>query len=1197
MSDGEVLRLDPGNNPVDPSTDPGAEGSGEQEVLGPDRSAERQTVYWILLLLLLGGALLIRDNPGYRSDTQVHTLVEALATLLAFIIGGLSLVRFYSRKQATFLLIGTGFLGAGLLDLNHTLITTDLLSARPGADPEDLFAWSWTSERVFLSLFLFVSLLAWRQEVRGGKGEAVHEGSIYATALVLTLVNLFFFEWVPLTRAHYPDLLLSRPGELLPALFFLLAFGGFYAKGTWRRDAFEHWLLVSLLISGMAHLAYMSQSQARFDSLFDAAHLLKIASYLAILTGLLFSVYATFTREGKVLDALTAANRALEREVAVRARTEEAVKEGRARLQDFLDNANDLIQSVGPAGRILYVNSAWKRVLGYTDEQLDDMKIYDAVHPSQREEFQAEVDRVLAGGVSRRFNVEYIAADGRLVILSGSLTAQRVRGQAVACQGIFRDVTEQRMAERQLAESQANLAALVENTGDSIWSVDRERRLITFNSAFALAVEARTGREPRVGQLPADIFAPEDVEWYELVYDRALSGDRHVAVRSEVVDGQERYFELYANPIQGGEGISGAVLFGKDVTPRVRAEEAMRLAKEEAEAANKAKSDFLASMSHELRTPLNSVIGFTNILLKNKDGRLNDKDLGFLQRVLSNGKHLLALINEVLDLAKVEAGRMELIIEEVDLRELIVETVGQLEGQAKVKEGNVQLVAEVPDHVSPVETDSAKLKQVIINLVGNALKFTHEGSVTVRLEVGPDGSTPTAIAVQDTGIGIPEDRLEAIFEAFQQAEAGTSRKYGGTGLGLALSRSICQLMGYDLIVASKEGEGSTFSIVMGERAQRPHREEAEEGTSAASETRGPADDDAAASEDASAAASAPAGDGDRSGPSGVGAEADGRHASPAGTPGAAPRTPESSPPTVAGAPDEDRETGSQHRRPAPRVVRAPPQTRMRDFKVLVVDDEKDSRDLMAHYLEEFGCRVRTARDGEAGLAEARNFHPDLITLDLMMPGMTGWEVLKHLKADPELRSIPVVVVSIVAGEGRGRLLGAVDLVTKPFEREDLLRVLWRNLVRRRGGRVLLVDDDPNELASLGQFLTNAGLEVATAEDTASALEAVRAEAPDAVVLDVAMPGTEGFAFLERLRADPLHVGLPVILMTSRTLSPDESAQAQDQASAVLHKGPDLHRSLQSVLEQYFTLSPPDVPEAPAESVDGPPRDGGEGTGE
>ncbi|GMV08080.1 MAG: hypothetical protein AMXMBFR53_43550 [Gemmatimonadota bacterium] len=1107
---------EPGPGGMTPPGPVSAPAPVEEAQDAPDKGRERVIIFWILLLVLVGGSLLIRNTP-VRSTPSMHTLLESIATVLAFIVGALALVRFYSRKQGTFLLIGTGFLGAGLLDLNHALLTSDFFLVKEGRAAEDLFAWSWTSERVFLSLFLFVSLLAWRQELKEGEGEVVHEGSVYGTALLLTLVNLFFFEWVPSIRAaHFPEFFVSRPAEFLPGAFFLLAFVGYFLKGDWRRDVFEYWLLVSLLISALLHVAFMSLSEVRHDGMFVASHLLKIASYTAIMAGLLMSVYQTFRREGQVLAAITEANEALAREVAVRAQTEQAVKEGRARLQDFLDNANDLIQSVAPDGRILYVNSTWKRILGYGDAELERLNLLDIVHPAHREKLQSEFDRVLHGEPPRRFNVEFIASDRRVVILSGSTAAQMVHGRPVATQGIFRDVTEQRVAEKQLADSQANLTALVENTGDAIWSVDRKLRLITFNSAYSLAIEARTGREPKVGDLPVNVYGAEAAEWYEEVYQRALSGDRHVALRTDEVEGQHRYFEYYANPIQGDEGIIGSVLFGKDVTERVRAQEALRVAKDEAEAANKAKSDFLASMSHELRTPLNSVIGFTNILLKNKEGHLNEKDIGFLQRVLSNGKHLLELINEVLDLAKVEAGRMELVIEPVDLGQLVVETVQQLEGQAKVKEGNVALVADVPAALERVDTDSAKLKQVIINLVGNALKFTHEGSVTVRVDVGSDGKTPVAIAVKDTGIGIPPDRLDAIFEAFQQAEAGTARKYGGTGLGLAISRSICLLMGYDLIVESDVGKGSTFSIVMGERARRPARvEEAESGAQ-----------EAAA-------------------PVGAGAEGDGRG-----------------------------EEGVEA--PAATTHRAmPPMPRMRDFKVLVVDDEKDSRDLMAHYLEDFGCRVFTATNGEQGLAAARDFRPDLITLDLMMPGMTGWEVLRHLKADKELRHIPVVVVSIVAGEGRGRLLGAVDLVTKPFEREDLLRVLWRNLVRKRGGRILVVDDEVAARTMLSEYLSTLGLEVVTAGDGQEALEAIRMEAPDCVLLDMIMPTMDGLTFLKKLRANPLHTGLPVIVLTAKELSRPEQKELADVASGVVLKGDRMAGDLRDALGSMFTLTLPD----------------------
>jgi PAS domain S-box-containing protein len=1195
--------LIPGAEPLDGRTAAEfvtlAGGSTEDELSGPDRGLEHSALYAVILLVLVGGSMLLQTQveAGALWGYTTHTVAETVATLLAFIVGALALVRYYSRKQATFLLIGCGFLGAAILDLNHVVGTTPfVLEARVTADTrvtaDGLFGWTWTAGRVFLSLFLFVSLLAWRQEVKESRPDAIPEASVYLTALVLTISNLLFFDYVPLDSVRSSLPLLSRPSELVPAAFFALAFAGFYRKGAWRRDQFEHWMLVSLLIGALAHGAFMTFSVTLHDPMFYAAHMLKIVSYIAILTGLMSSVHATFTREARVLSALTQSNDALAREVDFRSKTERAVKESSDRLQSFLDNANDVIQRVDPSGRFLYVNSAWKRVLGYTDEDLDRTRLQEIVHPQHRATLEAELKRVLAGGEPRRFNVEYVAADGRVVILSGSSQPQLIGGEAVATQSILRDVTEQRLAERRLDESQRNLEALVENTGDSIWSVDREHRLITLNSAFSLAIEARTRREPQAGELPGEVFAPEDVEWYQELYRRTLGGERHVAVRSDEVDGHLRYFELYANPIQSLEGVSGAVFFGKDVTARERAEEALRVAKEEAEAANKAKSDFLANMSHELRTPLNSVIGFTNILLKNKDDRLNDKDLGFLQRVLSNGKHLLALINEVLDLAKVEAGRMELIIEEVDLAHLCVETVQQLEGQAKAKEGNIALVADVPDTAGLVETDPAKLKQVIINLVGNALKFTHDGSVTVRLEVAADGRTPVAISVSDTGIGIPQDRLEAIFEAFQQAEAGTSRKYGGTGLGLALSRSICLLMGYDLIVESELGQGSTFKIVLGERAQRPvleaHPEEWEGGRRGADarpalqrpgrtlqDSTGPRQQEGAGPNGRQAAA-APPPDGHRRGvPEQTRADAPPDDASPAAAslPDVAVRTT-----PAGGAPDRDR---SDPPRPAGDRASSTPdlggassaplgRPSWSDFKVLVVDDERDSRVLVQHFLEDFGCQVFTASTGQEGLDLAREHRPDLMTLDLIMPGMTGWEVLKRVKADPELRRIPVVVVSVVANEGRGKLLGAVDLVTKPFEREDLLRVLWKNLGRRRGGRVLLVVGDPARRERLSDVVARRGLEV-TVATRGDLLGILSQEAPDAVVLDLAVADMHGVAALLELRDDRVHTGLPVLVITHDRLNEKEREIVAELAT-VRARPSDADAALERLLEVSFPVA-------------------------
>jgi signal transduction histidine kinase len=259
-------------------------------------------------------------------------------------------------------------------------------------------------------------------------------------------------------------------------------------------------------------------------------------------------------------------------------------------------------------------------------------------------------------------------------------------------------------------------------------------------------------------------------------------------------------------------GLAAARVVSRDIDRRIAAEEEARRAKEVAEAASRAKSEFLAMMSHELRTPLNSVIGFSNVLLRNRAGNLRDKDLDYLQRIKSGGRRLLGLIDEVLDLSKIEAGRMRVEHAPVDVGELVEDTLASFEGQLRDKP--IALDAEVPRNLTPIMTDPAKLLQVLTNLIGNAIKFTERGKVTVRVSADTASQRPMRIDVVDTGIGIPADRLEAIFGAFEQADGSTAREYGGTGLGLALSRAFCDLMGYHLEVKSEVGVGSVFSVVL-----------------------------------------------------------------------------------------------------------------------------------------------------------------------------------------------------------------------------------------------------------------------------------------------------------------------------------------------------------------------------------------------
>lgn len=236
-----------------------------------------------------------------------------------------------------------------------------------------------------------------------------------------------------------------------------------------------------------------------------------------------------------------------------------------------------------------------------------------------------------------------------------------------------------------------------------------------------------------------------------------------------------------------------------------------QLSKVRAEEANNAKSQFLAIVSHELRTPLNSVIGFANILFKKKRGKLDEEDLLYVERILENGKHLLTLIDGVLDLSKIESGRGDVNIERISLTQLIHETIDQLEG--RLLEKNVTMERDLPEEEVFFETDAGKLKQILINLIGNAIKFTDRGTIRVRLSLDPSNRNPQRIDVIDSGIGIPPDRREAIFEPFRQADAGTTRRFGGTGLGLTISNRFAELLGYRLVVKSQEGKGSAFSIL------------------------------------------------------------------------------------------------------------------------------------------------------------------------------------------------------------------------------------------------------------------------------------------------------------------------------------------------------------------------------------------------
>jgi signal transduction histidine kinase len=268
--------------------------------------------------------------------------------------------------------------------------------------------------------------------------------------------------------------------------------------------------------------------------------------------------------------------------------------------------------------------------------------------------------------------------------------------------------------------------------------------------------------------------------------------------------------EYQSTPVRESEGVVGTVVTFRDVSARRRANQELVRAKEEAEAANAAKSDFLARMSHELRTPLNSVIGFSNVLRKNKARNLNSMDLSYLERIGTNGVQLLALINDILDLSKIESGKVTVELSIVDVAALVQDTLVQL-GDRGRKSG-VTVEAVIGESMRTIETDATKLRQVLINLVGNAVKFTDAGEVCVRVETDPQSTRPMSITIQDTGIGIPLERQQKVFEPFEQGDSSTRRQFGGTGLGLSIVKTFAELIGAAVEVESRVGVGTAFTI-------------------------------------------------------------------------------------------------------------------------------------------------------------------------------------------------------------------------------------------------------------------------------------------------------------------------------------------------------------------------------------------------
>ena len=524
---------------------------------------------------------------------------------------------------------------------------------------------------------------------------------------------------------------------------------------------------------------------------------------------------------------------------------------------------------------------------------------------------------------------------------------------------------------------------------------------------------------------------------------------------------------------------------------------------------SKYKSEFLANMSHELRTPLNSLLILSQILTENSEGNLTSKQVGFAQTIHSSGSDLLDLINDILDLSKIESGTMAVDVVTVPFTEVrkFVESTFRQVADLKGLQFEVNLDSALPP---AIQTDTKRLQQVLKNLLSNAFKFTERGSVSLRASVATGGWNPEqqmlnaantviAFSVTDTGIGIPKEKHGVIFEAFQQGDGTTSRKYGGTGLGLSISRQITRLLGGEIRIESTPGEGSTFTLYLpliypAQPVETPSVDE-----------------------------------------DGLGGMST----------------------TIEGS--KSLLTASSRVVLAPVVERAISDDRATieagDRVLLIAEDDPNFAQILLDLARERGFKGVVAQSADRALAAAREYQPTAVTLDLRLPDADGWTILDRLKHDPSTRHIPVHIISVEENWQRGLRLGAIDFMTKPATKESLSQALTtlHDFVDRPVKRLLVVEDDEAQQQSIAELIGDGDVITTAVTTGADALEVLQRESFDCMVLDLGLPDMTGFQLITRVKGEIGLRKLPTIVYTGKQLSKREEAELRRMAESVVIK--------------------------------------------
>jgi PAS domain S-box-containing protein len=542
--------------------------------------------------------------------------------------------------------------------------------------------------------------------------------------------------------------------------------------------------------------------------------------------------------------------------------------------------------------------------------------------------------------------------------------------------------------------------------------------------------------------------------------------------------------------------LQGVFASARDMTELKAIERALQQKNVELEDASRMKSEFLANMSHELRTPLNAIIGFSEVLGDGLLGDLTEKQLRFIGDIFKSGKHLLSLINDILDLSKVEAGKMLLDLGMIEIPTLLGNSLSIVKGQAATR--HVKLDMQLGDGLDTMYADGRKVKQIVYNLLSNAVKFTAEGGrVTLRGDRVPaddvgklEGASPARtlpfdpagfaeflrVSVTDDGIGVAPEGLQQLFKPFSQVDGGLARQFEGTGLGLAMVKLLADLHGGTVAVESAVGKGSRFTVWIPMRAKGSIE-----------------------------------------------------YAPPK-------RTSQEVPVVDEGAANS-----------------GTPSTRT----ALVVESNFRSAELIRLQLEAEGFTVLLALSADEAMAVAERETLSLLTLDIMMPDVDGWAFLERLKRIPALLTVPVVIVSILADRTRGFALGAAAVMQSPMSRQELNDTLLSLGLSSLSGenmiKVLIVDDDPKAVELVAVRIRGMAREVLRAYGGREAIEIARRELPDLIVLDLMMPDMNGFDVVDALSADPATAGVPVVIVTASQITAEERARLNGGVATVIGK--------------------------------------------